>query len=189
MTDPLPSIDTVIQATRRWVQNIVVDMQLCPFAQRELDNNRVRFEVSDAKDGLHLLQALQDEIEKLEAEPEIETTLLIHPQAMTDFERYNQFLDRVDDVLEDRGWVGFFQVASFHPQYQFADTQPDDAENFTNRSPFPMLHILREESLEKAIEAYPEVDAVPERNIARMNALGAEKLRAMLRVCLEPAQH
>ena len=106
---------------------------------------------------------------------ELETTLLAIPDMLEDFADYNDFLDAVDLWVEQFGWEGELQVASFHPQYQFADTETDDPGNLTNRSPWPLLHIIREESLEKAIEHYPDVDAIPERNVARMKALSAEE--------------
>lgn len=174
----------VITATRLWVQRFVTDLELCPFAQHAVRAERLRFTHSDARSAEELLQALQDELQLVQAQPEIETSLLIHPEVLQDFEDYNQFLDLADALLEDLELDGIFQVASFHPQYQFAGTQPEDAENFSNRSPYPLLHILREDSLDRAIATYPDVDQIPERNITRMNALGAERLRQLWQSCL-----
>ncbi len=175
----------VISATRKWVEDVVVGYNLCPFAKRELVRNRVRFVVSEAETEDELLQALHSELQRLEDEPEIETTLLIHPGVLQDFGPYNEFLDAADGLLAYLDMDGVYQIASFHPDYQFAGTEPDAAENYTNRSPFPMLHLLREGSLEAAIDSYPDVDGIPQRNIELMNELGSEKMRSILRSCLD----
>jgi len=174
------SEESVVQATQKWVEDVVVGYNLCPFAKRELVQNRVRFVVSDADNEDSLLQALHSELLRLEDEPEIETTLLIHPHVMQDFGLYNEFLDAAEGLLTYLDMEGVYQIASFHPDYQFADTKPSAAENYTNRSPFPMLHLLREASLEAAIDSHPDVDGIPSRNIDLMNKLGAEKMRAIL---------
>ena len=175
----------VISATRKWVEDVVVGYNLCPFAKRELVRNRVRFVVSEAETEDELLQALHSELQRLEDEPEIETTLLIHPGVLQDFGPYNEFLDAADGLLAYLDMEGVYQIASFHPDYRFAGTEPDAAENYTNRSPFPMLHLLREASLEAAIDSYPDVDGIPQRNIELMNELGSEKMRSILRSCLD----
>lgn len=175
----------VISATRKWVEDVVVGYNLCPFAKRELVRNRLRFVVSEAETEDELLQALHSELQRLEDEPEIETTLLIHPGVLQDFGPYNEFLDAADGLLAYLDMEGVYQIASFHPDYRFAGTEPDAAENYTNRSPFPMLHLLREASLEAAIDSYPDVDGIPQRNIELMNELGSEKMRSILRSCLD----
>jgi len=179
------SENKVINATRKWVEDVVVGYNLCPFAKRELVKNRVRFTVTNAGNEDDLLQALHAELQRLEDEPEIETTLLIHPDVLQDFYAYNEFLDAADALLAYLELEGVYQIASFHPDYQFADTEPGAAENYTNRSPYPMLHLLREASLEAAIDGYPNVDGIPDRNIALMNELGAEKMRAVLAGCFD----
>ena len=141
--------------------------------------------VSEAETEDELLQALHSELQRLEDEPEIETTLLIHPGVLQDFGPYNEFLDAADGLLAYLDMEGVYQIASFHPDYQFAGTEPDASENYTNRSPFPMLHLLREASLEAAIDSYPDVDGIPQRNIELMNELGSEKMRSILRSCLD----
>ncbi|MDH3608055.1 MAG: DUF1415 domain-containing protein [Gammaproteobacteria bacterium] len=168
--------DKIIQFTQQWVESFVVELNLCPFAKRELINNRVRFSVTEAITEEQLLETLQIELELLNNNTLIETTLLIHPRVLQDFYDYNQFLNFADSLLLEMELVGVYQIASFHPDYQFSDTNPEDVENYTNRSPFPMLHILREESLEKAIDNYPDVDQIPSRNIELINSLGADKL-------------
>ena len=155
-----------------------------PFAKRELVRNRVRFVVSEAN-GRRAVTGLHSELQRLEDEPEIETTLLIHPAVLQDFGPYNEFLDAADGLLAYLEMEGVYQIASFHPDYQFEGTAPDAAENCTNRSPFPMLHLLREASLEAAIDSYPDVDGIPQRNIELMNGLGSEKMRSILHSCLD----
>ena len=173
----------VIGAVQHWVSSLVVDMNLCPFAGRELMRNRVRFTVTEAATEERLLMALQAELELLDNDASVETTLLIHPLVLGDFPDYNQFLNYADSLLEQMQREGIYQIASFHPDYQFEGTGPDDAENYTNRSPYPLLHLLREESLERAISSYPDVGAIPVRNIQLMNSMGQGKLKALLQAC------
>ncbi|MDO3384508.1 DUF1415 domain-containing protein [Gilvimarinus sp. SDUM040013] len=176
--------DEIVRPVRQWVESFVVGMDLCPFAKRELVANRVRFAVSDSTVQDQLLLDLRSELERLLTDASIETTLLIHPYVLSDFYDYNQFLGDVDNLLVGMQLEGVFQVASFHPDYQFGGTSVDDAENYTNRSPYPILHILREASLEKAIEHYGDVDKIPERNIEKMNTLGVSRLRELLGFCV-----
>ena len=170
-----------IRVVRQWVEDVVVELNLCPFAKRELIADRVRFVVTDATSENELLETLAFELEFLGSTPSIETTLVIHPHVLGDFSLYNQFLDNADRLLVALKLEGVFQVASFHPDYQFADTKADDAENYTNRSPYPVLHLLREESLERVIASTPDIDQIPKRNIETMNRVGTESLRSMLR--------
>lgn len=169
------------EATRNWLESVVIGLKLCPFAKREYDDNRVRFAVTDSATELHLLQTLESELQLLFGNETIETTLLIHPGVLDDFADYNQFLDLADRLLVQMNLEGVFQIASFHPDYQFEGTLPDDAENYTNRSPYPTLHILREKSLARAIDATPDIDQVPARNIKTMKSLGAEEMKKLFR--------
>ena len=175
--------DAIVAAVRRWVQTVVVDLNLCPFAGRELRSGSVRFAVSPATTQAQLLASLQTELERLDTHPAVETTLLIHPEVLQDFGDYNQFLETADELLASTGMEGVYQIAGFHPHYQFADTAPDDVENYTNRSPYPMLHLLREKSLERSIGAYPDTQQIPLRNIALMKRLGAARLKQLLQAC------
>jgi hypothetical protein len=175
----------IAEPVRQWVETVVVDLNLCPFAKRELVKNRVRFTVTQAKTEEQLLIALQTELELLSREPSIETTLLIHPDVLHDFYDYNQFLSYADGLLLQMKMEGVYQIASFHPDYQFAGTESADAENYTNRSPYPMMHLIREESLERAIAAYEDVDKIPLRNTELMNTLGKDKLRKLLQACFD----
>lgn len=184
MTD---SVDTeaITASVRHWLETFVVDLNLCPFAGRELLQERIRFVVTPATTEAELLASLQAELEMLDTHPEIETTLLIHPRVLQDFEDYNQFLETADDLLQVAAMVGIYQVASFHPHYRFAETAAADVENYTNRSPYPMLHLLREHSLERSIASYPDTAQIPLRNIALMKRLGIARLKQIARACFE----
>lgn len=172
--------NSILDATRRWVSETVIGLNLCPFARRELVKERVRFVATDAGSEEGLLKALQDELVHLNEHPEVETTLLVHPGVLRDFAEYNEFLAAADGLLEYLELDGIYQIASFHPDYQFGGTGPDDAENYTNRSPYAMLHLLREESLERVIAGYPGTELIPGQNIELMNRLGAEEMRRRL---------
>lgn len=168
------------KATRQWLENVVIGLNLCPFARKELVNNRIRFVESPADSEEGLLLELQQELRFLHEHPETETTLLVHPGVLTDFDDYNDFLAAADGLLEHLELEGVYQIASFHPAYRFAGTGPDDAENYTNRSPFPMRHLLREASVERALDAYPDPGSIPERNIALMQEIGADEMHQRL---------
>lgn len=178
--------EQVVNATRCWLEAVVIDLNLCPFAKRELVRERVRFSVTGATNKDDLIAALHGELQFLLDHPEVETTLLIHPAVLQDFEPYNEFLAVADELLAYLELDGVVQIASFHPAYQFEGTEPDAAENYTNRSPWPMLHLLREAGLEAAIERYPDVDGIPGRNIDLMNRLGADHMKALLQACAGP---
>ncbi|RLA24897.1 MAG: DUF1415 domain-containing protein [Gammaproteobacteria bacterium] len=179
--------DKIVRSVRQWVETVVVGLNLCPFAKRELVKNRVRFVVTKATSEGPLLVALEDELELLSNEASVETTLLIHPGVLQNFYAYNQFLNSADALLQQMKLESVYQIASFHPDYQFAGTEQDDVENYTNRSPYPMLHLIREESLERAIAGYPDVDKIPARNTELMNTLGEDKLQQLLQACFDGA--
>ncbi len=168
--------EKIIRSVQNWVESFVVDLNLCPFAKGVLADNRVRFAVTGAATEEELLTALQAELELLNNNPSIETMLLIHPGVLQDFYDYNQFLDSADQLLLQLKLEGVYQVASFHPDYQFGGTDPDDVENFTNRSPYPVLHLIREASLDQALAEFPDADQIPARNIALMKSLGQDRL-------------
>jgi hypothetical protein len=174
-----------VTETRAWLEKAVIGLDLCPFARAVRD--RIRYAVSEAEEPADLLADLASELRVLaEADPgEIETTLLIHPRVLGDFLEYNDFLDDADDVLAELGLEGVIQIASFHPGYQFAGAEPDDIENYTNRSPYPMLHLLREESVERAVESFPDTEQIYEKNIETLRRLGHEGWR---RLGLGPAK-
>jgi hypothetical protein len=178
---PLDS-QVVIDSTRRWIAEIVIGLNLCPFARRVFDSSLIRYTATDVADPEELLGILKKELRHLVAAPrsEIETTLLIHPQALGDFLDYNDFLTESDDVVRSLRLRGIIQIASFHPRYQFKDTSPDDVVNYTNRSPFPMLHLLREASITEVADDPDFLAGIPERNIALMRKLGRDRLEAMI---------
>ena len=173
---PTTPADRAIAETRAWVRRAVVGLNLCPFAKAPLVKGQVRFVVCESADPRVLLDALCTQMRELAAADAavVETTLLIHPAALVDFDEFNEFLDAADAALEDLGLDGVLQVASFHPRYQFAGTGADDLSNVTNRSPHPTLHLLREASVERATSAFPEAQAIFETNIATLDELGAE---------------
>ncbi len=174
-------INPVETSVRRWLESVVIGLNLCPFAARPFRAGQIRIHVSDCTDELELLTELQLELARLDETPvtELETTLIAIPRMLEDFLDYNDFLDKVDALLEQFEWSDDYQVASFHPQYQFAGTEPEDAENFTNRSPVPLLHLLREDSVEAAVDSHPDPDSIPLANIRRIRALTPEQLRAL----------
>lgn len=172
-----------IQAVQQWVKTIVIDLNLCPFAADVYMRNAVRFKCSEATSAETLLLHLHDELLFISQEDQIETTLLIHPYVLNDFDAYNQFLQYADDLLDEMKLSGQFQIASFHPDYQFADSEFNDVDNFTNRSPYPILHILDEQQLENAIATYPDTTNIPERNKKLMQKIGAEKMKGLLQAC------
>lgn len=171
------------QHVKNWLQHFVVGFNLCPFAHPVISNNKIKYVVSEADTENVLLQNLIAELQFLDQHPEIETSLLIHPQVLSHFDDYNQFLDLADALITDQAYEGVYQIASFHPDYQFADTEFSDNENYSNRSPYPMLHILREESLASAIASHPNPEAIPERNIKKLNSLDHAELKALFKSC------
>ena len=163
-----------IEDTQDWLIKAVIGLNLCPFAKSVHVKEQIRYFVSSATTVEQLLQDLAKELEHL-AETSAEktdTTLLIHPYVLQDFLEYNEFLDLADSLLEDLQLDGELQIASFHPDYQFADTEADDITNFTNRSPYPTLHLIREDSIDRAVEAFPEAEAIFETNMDTMRKLG-----------------
>jgi len=174
MVDAQIKDDAVIAQTKLWLEKAVIGLNLCPFAKGVHIKDQIRYFVSHATTTEELIKDLMAELEVLaEVNPEkIDTTLLIHPFVMQDFLDYNDFLEVADATLEELDLDGILQVASFHPQYQFEDAAPDDIDNYTNRSPFPTLHLLREDSIDKAVEAFPEAEQIYEKNMQTLRALG-----------------
>ena len=173
----------VIQPVKNWVESVVAGLNLCPFAKREISRNSIRYTVCADADERAVLSNLSAELELLRANNAIETTVVILENALRSFERYNQFLQYADELLDDKDLDGVFQIASFHPNYQFEGTEADDAENYSNRSPYPLLHILREASLDKVIDEFPDTATIPDNNIRRLRELGTDKMQAMLEAC------
>ena len=174
MTEHAPA-DPVV-ATRLWLERAVIGLNLCPFAKAVYVKQQVRFVLSDASTPEALLEQLAEELVLLRDTPadEIDTTLVVHPDVLQDFLDYNDFLDNADAAIEALDLEGVLQVASFHPGYQFAGTAADDIGNYTNRSPYPTLHLLREDSVSRAVDAFPDADRIVDRNVATLDALGIE---------------
>ncbi|GAA4340454.1 DUF1415 domain-containing protein [Pigmentiphaga soli] len=171
-----PAHDDVIEATRLWLERAVIGLNLCPFAKAVHARQQIRYVVSAARSEEELLADLEAELRHLAAvsPEEVDTTLLVHPWVLQDFLDYNDFLDLADDAVDALGLAGELQIASFHPDYQFAGTGPDDIENYSNRAPYPILHLLREASVDKAVAAFPEAEQIYQRNIETLRALGHE---------------
>lgn len=173
--------DDPIAATRRWLERAVIGLNLCPFARAVVARGQLRYVLSDADTPAALLQVLGEELALLRDTPasEVDTTLLVHPRVLTDFLDYNDFLDDADALVAELGLEGVLQVASFHPQYRFAGSEPDDIGNCSNRSPFPTLHLLREDSVSRALAASADPEAIVERNLETLRRLGADGWRKL----------
>ena len=171
---PQPGEEEALGLTRHWLERAVIGLNLCPFAKAVYVKQQVRFVLSDASTPEALLEELAEELVLLrDTDPDqVDTTLIVHPDVLTDFLDYNDFLDNADAAVEALDLQGVIQVASFHPDYQFAGTMPDDISNYTNRSPYPTLHLLREASIDRAVEAFPDADVIVERNVKTLDALG-----------------
>jgi hypothetical protein len=171
-----------IEATRLWLERAVIGLNLCPFAKAVHARGQIRWVLSDATTPEALLETLGEELLWLRdtSADDVDTTLLIHPHVLTDFLDYNDFLETADALVESLGLDGVLQVASFHPHYQFAGSAPNDVENFTNRSPCPTLHLLREDSVSRAVEAFPDPEVIVERNVETLRKLGADGWRKLL---------
>ena len=160
-----------IQATRTWLEQFVIKLNLCPFAAKPFREGRIHYALEVSVEPTQIAERLIDELERLQTSPEIETTLLIIPNALGDFDVYWDFVEVGESIIEQLGLTGAFQIASFHPDYCFEGVEPDDPANKTNRSPYPMLHLLREQSLSEAIAAHPDTEGIPERNVALLRGL------------------
>ncbi len=175
--------DPFIVETRAWVERVVIGLKLCPFAPAPALKGLIRYAMSEAETPEALLEDLATELQHLVASPpeEVETTLLVHPQVLQDFHDFNDFLEIADEALRMWGLEGEIQIASFHPQYQFAGTDPDDIGNATNRSPYPMLHLLREQSIARAVDAFGDTRSISAANLETLEKLGPAGLAALRR--------
>ena len=169
-----PNDEAILAQSRRWLERAVIGLNLCPFAKAVHVKLQIRWVLSQATSAEALLEDLADELIRLNASDPAahDTTLLIHPYVLQDFLDYNAFLDLADGLIEKLALAGELQVASFHPQYQFADSAPEDVENLSNRAPFPTLHLLRESSVDLAVAAFPEAEHIYLKNIETLRALG-----------------
>lgn len=176
-----PSAAAVVQDTRNWLERAVIGLNLCPFAKAVHVKGQVHYAVSEATEPRQLLADLGAELDALVAlDSRVrETTLLMAPHTLDDFLDFNDFVERAERLVRKRGLEGVIQLASFHPGYQFAGTDAADIENFTNRSPYPTLHLLREDSIERAVQAFPEAETIYEANIETLRGLGPEGWAAL----------
>jgi len=175
----------VIQQTKRWIQRVVIELNLCPFASQVFIQNQIQYTVIEHGDTEQILHHLADTFEHLNNNKETETSLIILSQSHADFNDYLALLDLSQLLLDDLNYTGIFQLASFHPQYCFEGSKNSDASNFSNRSPYPMLHILREDSIEKAVSGYDNIEDVPQNNIKRLQKIGFETMQKTLQDILD----
>ncbi len=178
MTLPL-----AIRQTQCWLKNVVIAHNICPFAKREFDRGSIRYHLmpEDLREGLDIFL---NELQRLDCDSNIETSLLIYPSSLNDFEEYLDYHAIVTQLLIDNNYEGVYQLATFHPDYVFEGSDIDDAANYTNRSPYPMFHLIRELSLERALQHYPNPEEIPERNIRYTRKLGLTMMKDMLKDCL-----
>lgn len=177
--------EIVIKQTQNWVREVVVGLNLCPFAAKEVKNNTIKYVVLNTTDVPDILEAVYEECEFLDANTETETTLIIFPNATPDFEDYLDMLSLAEDLLEAEEYEGVYQIASFHPEYCFEDSDENDAANFSNKSPYPMFHLLRENSIDEAVEKYPNTEAIPDKNVELLRSKGLEYMKKLRDACLK----
>lgn len=175
VANPTPAAPVVLATMQSWLEHAVIGLNLCPFAKAVHQKRAIRWVVSEARTPLALAEELARELLKLaDADPaQVDTTLLVHPQVLQDFEDFNDFLDIAEGLLESLGLAGSLQIASFHPDYRFEGAPADDVTHATNRSPYPALHLLREDSVARAVEAVPDPESIPARNMETLRRLGA----------------
>lgn len=169
-----------VEQTKQWLRDIVIAHNFCPFAKKELESGRVRFSLCEETQKEKILSALIDECQRLDINPEIETTLIVFSKAMEDFDLYLNIVELADELMNLQGYEGVYQLATFHPDYVFAGSDKTDAANYTNRSPYPLLHLIREESLEQVLESYPDPESIPEKNINKARELGVAYFHRVL---------
>lgn len=175
------SIQKIEQEVQQWLEDVVIGLNLCPFAAKPNRNKQIKVFVSEATTEEVLLEDVLQELMNLDSKTaeELETTLVAIPNMLEDFMDYNLFLDWIDALIKQQEWEGTFQIATFHPNYCFGGAEPEDDENLTNRSPYPVLHLIREESMAKILKHYPNPEAIPDINIARVEALSPEERRKL----------
>lgn len=181
--------DFIIEHTQAWLNRAVIGLNLCPFAKAVAVKGQIRYVVSEVRTTQDLFDELCLELQRLaQTSPSTtDTTLLIHPQVLQDFIEYNEFLSLAELAVAQLGYQGILQIASFHPDFQFADTEPADISNATNRAPYPILHLLREASIDKAVAAFPEAETIYERNIQTMQKLGVDGWAQLQTMCVKDA--
>ena len=173
----------IIKQVQNWLFSVVIAYSICPFAKREFDRGSIHYEVIVSNELNQQLEQLILSCEQLDEHPEIETSLLIFPNLFSDFYDYLDFVDIANELIHKQGYEGIYQLATFHPEYCFDGSDENDASNYTNRSPYPMLHLLREASLEKVLASYPDPESIPERNIELTRGLGLTAMQKFLADC------
>lgn len=185
LSEPMTDPAVIIRQTQKWLSTVVIGHGLCPFAKREFDADSIHYAVMNAHGIQEHLEDVLIHFAAMATEPKRETSLLIFPNVLSDFDDYLDMVDMANALLLQEGYEGVFQLASFHPDYQFAGAAPNDASHYTNRSPYPLLHILREASIEQALKNYPNPENIPKRNIKLTQALGSAEMRNLLADCFK----
>ncbi len=176
--------ETIITQTKTWLKDVVIGHNFCPFAAKEYNRGSIYYYVAEGIAMEEHLQTIMKELNRLDEDTTIETTLIIFPVGLEEFENYLDLVDLAEVLVEEAGYEGIYQIASFHPLYQFEDSDENDAANYTNRSLYPMLHILREESITEAVENYPNTDKIPQRNIEYTRAKGLAFMKILREACM-----
>ncbi len=173
----------IVNSIQLWLKTVIIEYSICPFAQHEFDNNRIHYCIDSSNSIEENAQLLIAEIQRLERNDTIETTLIIYPEQFIAFDDFLNYVEISDELLIMQGYEGIYQIASFHPEYCFADSDLNDAANYTNRSPYPMIHLIRESSIERVLRFYSHPEKIPERNIALTRKLGLSKMQTLLAAC------
>ena len=174
----------IIAQTKKWINSVIIAHNYCPFAKREVDKGSVRYHIIYETDFNHLLKAVIQECVWLDQNPDTETTLVIFPAGLSDFNLFLDCLVLTEDLLIAQGYEGIYQIASFHPDYCFQGAEENDPANYTNRSPYPMFHLIRESSIQIALENHPDPESIPERNIEFARKQGLDKMKSLLKQCI-----
>lgn len=175
--------EKIIAGTQRWIERVIIPFQICPFAAKVFNEQTIHYQAVLTENVEKQLLAFHEACQQLDEQTKIETTFLIFPYQYNDFDAYLDFVELAQTLLNDSGYEGIYQIATFHPEYQFAGSSIDDPANYTNRSLYPMIHLLREESVEKALEFHDDPASIPERNIAFAQEQGLEKMQKMRDEC------
>ncbi|MCV2885029.1 DUF1415 domain-containing protein [Aestuariibacter sp. AA17] len=179
---------TIITQTQRWVSDVVVDLNLCPFAKREVVRNSIRYTVETTSSSNDVLQTVLEELILLDSNDTIETTLIMLPSGFDEFDDYLELVDYAQAIVDNGGYRGIYQIATFHPNYCFADAHPSDLDNYTNKSPYPTLHIIREASIERVLKQYPDPENIPIRNMRTLEQKGEHAMKMLLASCMAAPQ-
>lgn len=180
----MPVSETIIAQTKKWIADVVVGCNFCPFAGREVKRGSIFYEVNNSDNQQEVLEQFFSLMQQLDEDATIETSLLILPSGFNDFDNYLSLVENAEKIIEQENYEGIYQVASFHPGYLFAGSNEQDPANYTNRSPYPMLHLLREASVTRAVESYPDINSVPENNIAYTKEKGLMYMQELLAACM-----